>query len=53
MDYLGKGEMLTNREVNKFVHNICDKLFVCISAHETWDTLHVAFIFLFTVFGMP
>ena len=22
MDYLGKGEMLTNRDVNKFVHKI-------------------------------
>ena len=37
MDYLGKREMLTNRNVNKFERN---KLFVLgsfISAHETWD----------------
>ena len=56
MDYLCKGKMLTNREVNKLVHNILEKRFVrmdifwdfFISAHETWDR-HVAFIFLFSV----
>ena len=26
MDYLGKVEMLTNRDVNKFVHKVCAKL---------------------------
>ena len=25
MDYLGKGDMLTNKDVNHFVHNILDK----------------------------
>ena len=25
MDYLSKGEMLTNRDVNKFVHHIFEK----------------------------
>ena len=41
MAYLGKGEMLANRDVNKFERN---KLFVhiehfwdLISDHETWD----------------
>jgi hypothetical protein len=28
MDYLGKGEMLTNRDENKFVHGIGEK--VCV-----------------------
>jgi hypothetical protein len=45
MDYLGKGEMLTNRNVNTFLHNIGEKYVFCaygkslgyfISAHETW-----------------
>uniref|UniRef100_A0A8C7K089 threonine--tRNA ligase n=1 Tax=Oncorhynchus kisutch TaxID=8019 RepID=A0A8C7K089_ONCKI len=31
MDYLGKGEMLTNRDLNKFVHKMeRDKLFMCM-----------------------
>jgi hypothetical protein len=25
MDYLGKGEMLTNRDINKFAHKIGEK----------------------------
>ena len=25
MDYIGKGEILTNMDVNKFVHNIWEK----------------------------
>ena len=46
MIYLSKGEMLTNRDVNKFVQNILEKQAFCvcwtflgsfISAHETWD----------------
>ena len=46
MDYLGKGEILTNRDVNKFVHNILEKYIFClyrtslvsfILTHETWD----------------
>ena len=57
MDYLGKGEMLTNRDVNKFVHKIGEKYAFCdygtflesfISARET-NTLHVAFIFYFSI----
>ena len=56
MDYFGKGEMLTNRDVNKFVDKIREKYVFCayvtfqgsfISAHVT---LHVAFIFLFGVY---
>jgi hypothetical protein len=46
MDYLGNGEMLTNRDVNKFVHKHWEKHPFCvygtflgsfISAHETWN----------------
>jgi hypothetical protein len=54
MDYLGKWEMLTNRDVNKFVHNIWEKKAFC--AYGTFQlmkhgtiTLHVEFIFLFSV----
>ena len=45
----GKGEMLTNRDVNKFVHmeHFWDPLFHLMK-HGT-KTLHVAFIFLFSV----
>ena len=56
MDYLGKGEMLNDRDVNKFVHKI--KLFVHMDnfgdilfqlmKHGT-NTLHVMCIFLFSV----
>ena len=39
MDYLGKGEMLNNRDINKFVHNILEKYhFLCIMEHF-WDLL--------------
>ena len=47
MDYLGKGEMLTNRDVNELVHKIwayVTFLRSFISAHES-STLHIAFIF--------
>jgi hypothetical protein len=45
MDYLGNGEMLTNRDGNKFVHNIWEKnvfeyekcLWFDMLAHESWD----------------
>ena len=56
MDYLGKGEMLTNREVNTFVHNILEKEAFCaygtflgsfISAHETWDQHFTCCIYIF------
>ena len=30
MDYLDKGEMLTNRDVNTFVHNLIEIRFLCI-----------------------
>jgi uncharacterized protein YjfI (DUF2170 family) len=56
MDYLGKGEMFTNRDVNKFVRNERNKLFVRMEEfgdllfqlmkHGT-KTLYVGFIFLF------
>ena len=45
MDYLVKGEMLTNRDGNKYAHNFREISFLCvwtfwggsfISAHETW-----------------
>ena len=57
MDYLGKGEMLINRDVNKCTTFERDKLFVGLNIfgdllfqlmkHGT-NTLHVAFIFLFS-----
>ena len=60
MDYLDQGEMLTNKDVNKLVYTILEKYVFCeygtflgsfISAHEKQgiNTLHVAFIFLFSV----
>ena len=59
MDYLGEGEMLTNRNVNKFVHKMYEKLYV-VRMKQFWDllfqlmkhgtnTLNAAFIFLFSV----
>ena len=46
MDYLGKGEMLTIRDVNTFVHmeHFWDLLFQLMK-HVT-NTLHVAFYIL-------
>jgi hypothetical protein len=45
MDYIVKGEMLTNRDVNKFLHKMREISVLCV-----WNsTLHVAFIFLFSV----
>ena len=58
MDYLDKGEMLTNRDVKQIcAQNERNMLFVCME--DVWDllfqlmkhatnTLHVAFIFLFS-----
>jgi hypothetical protein len=56
MDYLGKGEMLTKRDVNKFCER--NKLFACMEhfcdlllqlmKHGT-NTLHVVFIFLYSI----
>ena len=54
-DYLDKGEMLTNRDVNKFVRNklfvrmehFCDFLFQLRT-----KTLQVAFIFVFSTCGL-
>ncbi len=45
MDYLGKGEVLTNTDLDRFVNNIWEKLALCVhgkslrsltSAHEKW-----------------
>ena len=60
MDYIGKGEMFTNRDVKIFVHNIeRNKLFVHMEhfrdvlfqfmKHGT-NTSHAAFIFLFSLY---
>ena len=57
---LSKGELLTNRDVNTFESNIGKKSAFCasgtfmgsfISAHGT-KTLHIVFIFLFSVEGL-
>ena len=53
LDYVGNGEMLTDRDANKFERN---KRFLCVwnisgtFYFGSWNTLHVAFIFLFSVF---
>jgi hypothetical protein len=53
---MGKGEMLTNRDVNKCLHKLSKISFLCIlnisglisiSGHETWDQL-----FLYVVFSI-
>ena len=58
MDYLGKGEMLTNRDANKLERNkpflrmehFWDLLFQLM---KNWtNTLHVAFIFLFSIHAL-
>ena len=36
MDYLGKGEMLTNRDENTFVHNVLEKKHF-VSIEHFWD----------------
>jgi hypothetical protein len=38
MDYIGKGEMLINRDVNKFVHQISEKKYFVRMEHF-WDLL--------------
>ena len=58
MDYIGKGEMLMNRDVNKYIKNERNKVFVHME--HFWDlsfqfmehgtnTLHVVLIILFCV----
>ena len=54
MDYLGKGEMLTNRDAQMCVQNLREISFLCvlnISENITYfiSALHVTFIFLFIV----
>ena len=57
MDYLGKGEMLTNRDVNKFVPKIWEKehslnLLFQLMKHET-NTLHVYIFVLCITYCSP
>jgi hypothetical protein len=60
MDYLDKGEMFTNRNVNKFVLEKFERNKLFVSTLHLWDllfqlmkhgtyNLHDAFIFLFSV----
>ena len=58
MDYLGKVEVLTNTDLDRFVNIIWEKLIFCVyrnsfrslsSAHEKMGAKSVAFIFLFSV----
>jgi hypothetical protein len=45
MDYLDKGEMLTNWDVTKF-HKLFVHIILSFSTHGTWtNTLHVVFLF--------
>jgi hypothetical protein len=55
VDYFVKGEMLSSRDINKFVHIIWKKLAFCayghflgsfISAHETWDKHFTCFVYM-------
>ena len=59
MEYLGKGEMLINWDVNSFVPKV-ERNNMFVRVEHFWDllfqlmklgtnTLHVAFIFLFSV----
>jgi hypothetical protein len=62
MNYLGKGEMLTNRNVNKCVHQICQKIhFFCarnisgIFYFSSWNmgpTLYMLCLYFCSVQGM-
>ena len=47
MDYLGKEEMLTKMDVNKFVHKIRESLGSFILAHETFDELFTCCVYIF------
>ncbi len=58
MDYLGKGEVLTNTDLDRFVNNIIEKKAFCVhrkslrslsSAHEKGAKTKVLFIILFSV----
>jgi hypothetical protein len=58
VDYLGKGEMLTIRDVNEFVHKIGQNEAFCaygklagsfISAHETWGPIDFCSVFFCSV----
>jgi hypothetical protein len=57
MGYLGKGEMLTDRDANKFVHKLLGRmqhfwdLLLQLMKHGT-NTLHVVFIFLFSIYAI-
>ncbi len=61
MDYLGKGEVLTNTDLDKFVNIIWEKYAFCVhrkslrslsSAHENGGkNKRVAFIILFSICG--
>ena len=56
MDYLCKGEVLTNRDLHRFVNNIWEKWFFCVyrkcfrslsSAHEKWEQKQKCCIYIF------
>jgi hypothetical protein len=60
MDYLGEGEMLTNRDVYKFVHKNIEKQYFCaygtflesfISAHDTWEQLFTCGVYIFVQYS--
>ena len=37
MDYLGKGELLTNTDLDRFVNNIWEKWFFCVYIENILD----------------
>ncbi len=60
MDYLGKGEVLTNTDLDRLVNNIWDKLAFCVhrksirflsSAHEKWGQKQKCSIYNFVQYN--
>ncbi len=51
MDYLDKGEVLTNTDLDRFVNNIWEKLAFCVQLMKNGGkNKSVAFIILFSVY---
>ncbi len=54
MDYLGKGEVFTNTDLDRFVNNICEKEAFCVHRNRVQlmknGCKSVAFIILFNIY---
>ncbi len=61
MDYLDKGEVLTNTDLDRFVNNIWEKQPFCVIVLDLWVQLmknggknkSIAFIILFSIWTRP